>query len=142
MRRPELGVLGQGIRYALAGATVALVSLTATIVLAQGFGLAFEAAFGVGYALALVTHFTLQRFFVWSHGEQFALPIHHQLGRYLPVALSNYGLVAVAIAVLPRALGTSSLLVYLAATGLVTALSFVIFRSRVFHAEDSSEDLP
>ena len=114
--------------------------LTATVVLAKGFGLPFEAAFGIGYALALITHFTLQRFFVWSHHEEFALPIHHQLGRYLPVALSNYGLVALAIAVLPRALGTSSLVAYLAATAFMTVVSFLIFRSRVFHAEGPSED--
>jgi putative flippase GtrA len=140
IRRPELGILGQGIRYGIAGATVALVSLGGTIALAQGFGLPFEAAFAIGYTLALITHFTLQRFFVWSHHEEFALPVHQQLVRYLPVALSNYGIVALAIAVLPRALGISSLVVYVVTLLLVTLLSFLILRSRVFHAEDGSED--
>jgi putative flippase GtrA len=141
LRRPELGTLGQGIRYALAGGTVALVSLTVTIVLAQGVGIAFEVSFVIGYTLAVITHFTLQRVFVWSHHEEFALPIHHQLGRYLPVALTNYGLVALAIAFLPHALGASTLVVYVSATALVTLCSFVILRSRVFHAEKSSGDL-
>ena len=101
--------------------------------------MAFETSYAIGYAVALATHFTLQRYFVWSHHEEFALPIHHQFVRYLPVALANYGLVALAIAVLPRALDTSSLLVYLAATAVVTLGSFLIFRGGVFHAEDAPE---
>jgi putative flippase GtrA len=140
IRRPELGLLGQGIRYAIAGATVASVSLTGTIVLAEGVGLAYEAAFGIAYSAAVVTHFSLQRYFVWSHHEEFALPLHHQLVRYLPIALTNYGVVAIALAVLPHALHTSSLSVYLVAVLTMTALSFLLFRTNVFHPQKSSEE--
>ena len=102
IRSPDLGVIGQGMRFALAGVTTAVVSLVTTITLAEGVGLAFEAAFAIGYAVAVTTHFTLQRVFVWMHREAFALPIHLQLVRYVPIALGNYGVVAVAIAVLPH----------------------------------------
>jgi putative flippase GtrA len=140
IRRPELGVLGQGIRYAIAGATVALVSLTGTIVLAEGAGLAYEAAFAIAYTAAVVTHFSLQRYFVWSHHEKFALALHHQLMRYLPITLANYGVVALALAVLPHALHVSSLPVYLVATALITVASFLLLRANVFHPQRSSEE--
>jgi len=136
IRRPELGLRGQAIRYALAGATVAFVSITGTLVLAEAVGLAYEAAFGIAYAAAVVTHFTLQRYFVWSHHEDFALPLHFQIVRYLPIAAFNYGVVAVAIAILPHALHTQSRVVYLASTVSMTAISFVLFRSSVFHAQE------
>jgi putative flippase GtrA len=135
VRSPELGLIGQGARYALAGATVAFVALATTITLAEGAGLAYEAAFAIGYSLALAAHFTLQRVFVWSHHEGFALPIHHQLFRYLPIALGNYGFVAAAIALLPHLLGVATLIVYLAATAVVTVVAFLLLRSRVFHAD-------
>jgi putative flippase GtrA len=137
IRRPELGVLGQGIRYAIAGMTVACVSMTGTIVLAEVVGLAYEAAFAIAYTTALVTHFSLQRYFVWSHHEAFALLLHLQLVRYLPIALANYGVVAIALAVLPGALGVASLPVYVIATLSVTVLSFLLLRTSVFHAQQS-----
>ena len=135
LRSTEAGIIGQGARFAVAGATVMVVSLSVTIILATVVGIAFELAFAIGFGTGLVTHFTLQRLFVWTHHEGFALPIHHQLARYLPIALSNYGLTAASIAVLPRALGLPQLVVYLGATALFTVTSFILFRTRVFHAE-------
>jgi putative flippase GtrA len=134
IRRPELGLLGQGIRYAMVGATVALISLTGTLVLAEAVGLPYEAAFAISYAVAIVTHFTLQRLFVWVHHEGFALPIHHQLVRYLPLTLTNYAIVAVAIAVLPHALGIRTPIVYVGATVVITVASFLLLRHGIFHA--------
>ena len=139
IRSPDLGVIGQGMRFALAGVTTAVVSLVTTITLAEGVGLPFEAAFAIGYAIAVMTHFTLQRVFVWMHREAFALPIHLQLVRYVPIALSNYGVVALAIAILPRLLGVAALFVYLGATLVVTLVSFLLFRTRVFHADTPAE---
>lgn len=140
IRRPELGLLGQGIRYAIAGATVAFVSIVGTLVLAEGAGLAYEAAFAIAYAAAVVTHFTLQRYFVWSHHEEYALPLHLQLVRYLPIAAVNYGAVAIAIAVLPHALHVRTGEAYIGATLSMTVISFLLFRTTVFHAEDSPEE--
>jgi putative flippase GtrA len=140
IRSPELGLIGQGVRFAIAGATAAVVSLGLTITLAQGVGLPFEAAFAIGYFIAVMTHFTLQRVFVWSHSEAFALQIHHQVVRYIPIALCNYGTVALALALLPHALGVSSLVVYLGATAVVTVVSFLLFRTNVFHAQEPGEE--
>ena len=139
VRQPELGLLGQGIRYAIAGATVAFVSITGTLVIAEGVGLAYEAAFGIAYSAAVVTHFTLQRYFVWSHHEEFALPLRYQLVRYLPIALLNYGVVAIALLVLPHALHAPSGVIYLASTLSMTSISFLLFRTRVFHAQEAAE---
>src|ERR1700760_1473720 len=107
----ELG--GQGFRFALTGGIVAVVFLSATSLLAEVIGLGFVAALTVGFGLAIATHFTLQRLFVWRNPASYALPVHHQLVRYLVVAGIQYGLTATAVATLPHALGTSSELVYL-----------------------------
>lgn len=142
IRRPELGLLGQGIRYAMVGATVAVMSLTGTIILAEVVGLPYELAFAISYTIAVTTHFTLQRLFVWVHHEGFALPIHRQLVRYLPVTLTNYGVVAAAIAVLPHLLGISTLIVYVGATVAITLVSFVLLRQRIFHAPSPEQTSP
>lgn len=136
IRSPEFGLIGQGMRFAIAGMTASVVSLGLTITLAQGFGLPFEAAFAIGYTIAVMTHFTLQRVFVWTRHEEFALPVHHQLARYLPIAVCNYATVALAIALLPHLLHVAALVVYLGATAVVTVMSFLLFRTRVFHAEE------
>jgi putative flippase GtrA len=126
-------------RYAIAGGTVASVTIATTVTLGQGFRVPYELAFGIGYSVALVVHFSLQRWFVWAHHEGFALPIHQQLARYLPLALSNYALVAAAIAWLPRLLGVSTLAAYLGATATITLISFILLRSHVFHPDAFGE---
>jgi putative flippase GtrA len=136
IRSPEFGVIGQGMRFVAAGGTAALISLAATITLAEVVGLPFEVAFVLGYSAAVSAHFTLQRVFVWRHHGEFALPIHQQLIRYVPIALTNYGVVALAIALLPNLLRVAPLPVYLAATAAMTVLSFLLLRTRVFHPDE------
>jgi putative flippase GtrA len=139
IRQPELGLLGQGLRYAIAGATVAFVSIAGTLSLGEGAGLSYAVAFSCAYAVAVVVHFTLQRYFVWSHHEEYALPLHLQLVRYLPIAAVNYGVVEVAILVLPHALHIPERDVYLGMTVLMTVTSFLLFRTSVFHAQESTD---
>lgn len=134
---PEAGRLGQGVRFAIAGAVVTVVYVTTTTVLAQVFGVAFQVALAVGYVLGLCVHFTLQRVFVWVHHEEFVLSVHQQAGRYLLLAGLQYGVTAAAVAVLPSLLGLSSQVVYFGAVIVVTAANFMIFGSRVFHAGPS-----
>jgi putative flippase GtrA len=134
-------LLGQGARFAIAGATVALVYLTSTTVLADVVGLPFQAALAIGYTLGLVVHFTLQRVFVWAHGEAFALAIHHQLLRYLSVAGVQYGVTAASTALLPNALGAPTELVYVVTVAVVTATNFMVFRHGIFHADPADEEL-
>ncbi len=137
----ESGVLGQGARFVIAGATVMVVYLTSTTVLADVVGLPFQAALAIGYCLGLVVHFTLQRLFVWAHGEAFALAMHHQAFRYLSVAAVQYGVTAASTALLPEALGAPTELVYVVTVGVVTVTNFLVFRHGIFHAQESDEAL-
>ena len=131
---PESGLLGQGVRFALSGGIVALVYLTTTTVLAEFVGLDFQLALAIGFSVGLAVHFTLQRFFVWTHHEEFALPLHHQLGRYLLLAVAQYGVTAASTTLLPSALGLPTEVVYLGTVAVVLCTNFLIFRNGIFHA--------
>jgi putative flippase GtrA len=140
LRGHESGLLGQGTRFAIAGATVMVVYLTTTTVLADVAGLPFELALAIGFCVGLMVHFTLQRRFVWVHAEEFALPLRHQAARYLVVAGIQYGLTAASTAVLPRALGLPTEVVYLATVAAITATNFVVFRNGIFHPKETMSD--
>jgi putative flippase GtrA len=121
------------VRFALAGGTVALVYVTTTILLSEVAGVRFQLALAIGFSVALIVHFTLQRLFVWTHHEEFALPLHHQAGRYLIAAGVQYGVTAASTALLPAALGVSSEIVYLATVAVLLGINFLVFRHRIFH---------
>jgi putative flippase GtrA len=133
-------LVGQGTRFALAGGTVALVYLAGTTVLAGVVGLPFEIALAIGFAIAIAVHFMLQRVFVWTHHEEFALPLGQQVGRYLATAAVQYGLTAASIAFLPSALGVSTEIVYLVTVAVVSSINFLIFRNGIFHARPAAKD--
>jgi putative flippase GtrA len=131
-------MLGQGVRFALSGGTVALVYLATTTVLAEVAGMRFQAALAIGFCVGLVVHFTLQRLFVWTHHEEFALPLSHQVGRYLAVAAMQYGVTAASTGLLPSALGVPTEIVYLATVAVVLGANFLVFRHGIFHAKPGS----
>jgi putative flippase GtrA len=133
-RRAARGNVGrQGFRFVLTGGFVALVYVAITTLLAEVVGLPFEAALAIGFAFAIVTHFSLQRLFVWRHPLSFALPLHRQLVRYLTLAGLQYGLTAGIAAVLPRALGVSPEAVYLPTVAALSMMNFLVLRARIFH---------
>jgi putative flippase GtrA len=138
LRSPHSGLLGQLLRFGMAGGSVAIVYLTITTVLSQVLGVTFQVALAIGYASSLVLHFTLQRVFVWMHDEEFALRLRHQVRRYLTMAAAQYGLTAASTAVLPGALGVSTEIVYLATAAVVTVTGFLIMRLVIFHAGAST----
>jgi putative flippase GtrA len=140
LKTPESGLLGQGVRFALSGGTVALVYLATTTVLAEIAGMPFQAALAIGFSVGLVVHFTLQRWFVWTHHEEFALPLGHQLGRYLAIAAVQYGVTAASTGLLPSALGVSTEIVYLATVAVVVSTNFLVFRNGIFHAKSGAID--
>jgi putative flippase GtrA len=135
LRSPELGLRGQGFRFLLVGGTVALVYLVLTTVLATVVGLPFELALVLAFSVSICLHFTLQRHFVWVHHEQFALTLRSQAARFLALAAVQYGITALATAVLPGALHVRTEFVYLATFAVVTPTTFLIFRHGVFHPE-------
>jgi putative flippase GtrA len=135
LRSPHSGLLGQLLRFGLAGSVVAVVYLTVTTLLYKVFGSPFQVALAIGYTTGLLLHFTLQRLFVWIHHEEFALPINHQLGRYLTMAGVQYGITAACTAWLPGALGLDTEVVYLLTMALVTTAGFLLMRFVIFHAQ-------
>jgi putative flippase GtrA len=137
-RRLFAGLAGQGVRYALAGSVVAAVYILTTTFLASVVGIPFQVALVIGFCAGLVVHFTLQRVFVWTHHGEFALPFHHQAGRYLLVAGTQYGLTAASVAFLPSALGLPTEVVYVATVMLTASVNFLVFRNRIFHATSAA----
>lgn len=125
---------GQGFRFVLVGAIVAGVYVGTTTLLAEVIGVPFEVSLAIGFALAIVTHFSLQRLYVWRHAAAFALSLHHQVARYLAMAGLQYGLTAAITATLPHAFGVSPEVVYLPTVLVIAVTNFLIFRSRIFHA--------
>jgi putative flippase GtrA len=125
---------GQGLRFLISGGVVALVYIGTTSLLAEVVGIPFQVALPIGLSIGLATHFTLQRVFVWDHAEGFALPLRHQLARYLALAAVQYGITALSTAVLPRALGIPTEIVYLATVGVISLTNFLVFRLHVFRA--------
>ena len=122
----------------LAGGHGRLYYVTSTSVLANVVGLPFELALILGFSSAICLHFTLQRIFVWVHAADFALPVQHQVLRYLVVVGSQYGITALATGFLPAALGVPTEVVYLITASLLAVTNFMVMGSRVFHGERSS----
>jgi putative flippase GtrA len=133
VRSPALSA--QGLRFGVVGVVVGLVYLGATTLLADVAGVPFQAALAIGFSAAVLMHFTLQRIFVWARHEEFVLPLHHQIGRYMAIAGIQYGVTAASTSTLPSVLGVSTEIVYLVTLAVVTATNFLLFRHRIFHVE-------
>jgi putative flippase GtrA len=139
LRSPSAGLRGQGMRFAIAGGTVALLYVGFTTILASVVGMPFQAALAIGLGGALVVHFTLQRLFVWSHHDEFALPLHHQLGRYLLVTACQYAVTAASTSLLPSVLALPTEVVYLATVAILISTNFLVFRHGIFHARSRAD---
>jgi putative flippase GtrA len=124
----------RGFRFVLVGGIVFGVYVGTTTLLAEVIGIPFEVALAIGFALAISTHFSLQRLYVWRHAADFALPLHHQLARYLAMAGLQYGLTATITGTLPHPLRVSPEVVYLPTVVVLSVTNFLVFRSRIFHA--------
>jgi len=131
---PSAPIAAQAARFAMSGGFVALVYLGVTSMLAEVAGAPFQVALAIGFALAISTHFCLQRLFVWTHEGSFALSLRGQALRYLLLAGIQYGLTAAITAAVPHAIGVPTEPVYLITAALLSAANFLLFRSRVFHS--------
>lgn len=118
-----------------------MVYLATTTLLADVADMPFQTALAIGFCGALLVHFTLQRVFVWTHHEDFALPLRHQVGRYLAVAAVQYGVTAASTSLLPGALGAPTEVVYLATVATVISINFLVFRHAIFHAKPAADQL-
>jgi hypothetical protein len=68
------------------------------------------------------------------------LPLPHQLGRYLLVAGTQYGVTAASTSLLPSAFGLPTEAVYLATVLLLVSANFLLFRHGIFHAKVPGPD--
>jgi putative flippase GtrA len=137
LRSPDSGLAGLIVRFALVGGLGTTVYLLTTTVAADVVGLPFQAALAVGFLTALSFNFVAHRRFVWVKPEGYVLPTHRQAGRFLLVALAQYGATAVATLLLPSALEMPTEAVYLTMVALLSAVNFLVLRHRVFHAADT-----
>ncbi len=140
LRSPSSGLLTHGIRFAMSGGTVALVYLATTTLVADVAGIAFQVALAIGFCVGLSAHFTLQRAFVWTHHEEFELPLRHQLGRYLVLAAVQYGVTVASTSLLPSALHVSTEIVYLVTVAILISINFLVFRHGIFHARNATTE--
>jgi len=137
LRSPNSGLIGQIVRFLLAGGIVAVVYACVTLTLADIVGLHFQISLAIGFAVALVVQFNLYRVFVWAHHEEFVLPVGHQAGRYLLAAAIGYGTTAICTSFLPSVLGISTEIVYLAMVVALPIVNFTVFRYVIFHTKSS-----
>ncbi len=137
MRRRLPPSLQRIARFVTAGGFVAVVNLgTGALLLALGVEVQLTVA--ISYLAAITTHFTLQRVFVFAGEGTFALTLGQQLRRYAAMAAVQYpataGLVALLVAV-----GLSNLGAVVCAALLVTPVTYVLLRTRMFHLAAGDE---
>lgn len=130
----RLSAIGTAVRFLLVGATGVVVYTLTTTLLASGADVPFQIALAVGFCTALSVHFTLQRVFVWTHREAFALSLRHQLRRYLATSGAQYAATALSTSILPAALGLPTEIVYVVTVLALAIANFLVFRDRIFHA--------
>lgn len=128
------GMSGQPLRYAIAGAVVAITYLSLTLFAAGPLGIPIQAAMPVSYALATALHFTLQRYYVFRSHTGFALAFHAQAGSYVVLGLIQYAFTATMTAVLPEVLGIDERIVYVGAVCVATVFGFLVLRLHVFRS--------
>ncbi len=127
--RARFGRLG---RFLMSGVAVQGVYALAMALLLVALDLPRQLALALSYLLALAVHFTLNRQFVFVRDEGYHLSLSGHGARYLVVAGVVYAVTAVALAVLPGALGIHPFLVWLIVTGTIGVLNFLLLSRVVF----------
>jgi putative flippase GtrA len=128
-------------RFLLAGGFTSLVQLVTTTLLLHVADLPVQPAVAIAYVVTITTHFTLQRFFVFAGQGTFALSPAGQLRRYAAVAAVQYPLTAGLVAVFVWA-GLPDLGAVVLTMLLVTPVTFVVMRTKLFHAAAGDEPEP
>lgn len=129
---PARETLRQGARFLGVGAFVTVLYLCVTGAM-RLLGAPWWLAIGVGYAVATSTHFVLHRTFVFRHEAGFALSLGQQVPRFVAVVACQYAVTTLAMTWLPDALNLPEGVVFLGVAAVVTAASFMVLRTRLFH---------
>ena len=130
--RLDRALLAQGGRFAAVGAFITVLYLCVTTAV-RFTGASWWLAIAVGYAVATTTHFVLHRTVVFRSEEGFQLTLAQQVPRFVVVVVCQYAVTTLAMTVLPDLLGLPELVVFFAVAAVVTAVSFVLLRTRLFH---------
>jgi putative flippase GtrA len=121
-------VASQGTRFVLVGAFITVLYLTVTTVMRTVADAPWWLAIAVGYVIATSTHFVLHRRVTFRRPEGFQLSVAQQLPRFVAIVVVQYAVTATAMAVLP-----SSLITFFCVAAVVTVVSFLVLRTRLFH---------
>ena len=111
-----------------------VVGLQAVIVIGLiAAGVHPQIALVIGIAVSTVAHFTLNRQWVFTHeGHGFHFHLTAQSGGYVALALFNYAVSALALAVLPDLLGVGPIVVYVMTTVLLGLNNYFVLGKVVF----------
>lgn len=127
-RLPPAAVIS---KFAVTGALVGGTHLGIVTLMVLG-GVPIQLALALAYVVALLTHFTMNRQWVFASDSGYALHFSGQGGRYLLVAALSYAGTAISVAVLPDPLGVPELAVFVVATCAMALVSFTLLHLWVF----------
>lgn len=119
-------------RFALSAITVQVVYATLMAIFLLGLHLPRQTALAMGYTIALIVHFTLNRQFVFAPAGGYTRSLTGHGGRYLASAVLVYGITALGLALVPGPLGVSPFIAWLLLATTVGALNFVLLGRFVF----------
>lgn len=125
----------QVVRFVLAGGIVFAVQVGLGLMLPAVLDLPMQVAIPVAYTVAVLVHFSLQRWFVFAH-QAFEHGVLGQIARYLPMTTSQYGFTASCTAILPGLLDVPEGAVYAAAAFVAAAAGFVFMRLVIFRGRN------
>lgn len=131
----------QALRFVFSGGTVAVVYLGLGLLLSGPLGVPIQIAIPVSYVISVLFNYSMQRWFVFAHSDEFALSRQAQFIRYVQIGAAQYVLTALATAVLPDVLGLDEQVVYVATALIAAVITFIVLRLVVFHGSDSEEPI-
>jgi putative flippase GtrA len=116
------------------GLLVAAWMFGAFAVLTLWAGLHPQPALALSYLSGLAIHFGLNRQWVFSSSDGYALHLSRQGRRYLLTVVTTYAISALSLLLFSGLLGANPLLVYYATAALLAAVTFLVFQRWVFHS--------
>ena len=122
-------------RYVVSALVVGVAYLGLPLLLSGPGGLPLQAVIPVALVIACVLHYLLQRHFVFADRATYTLSAGRQAQAYVPIVLAQYCVIAASTGALPSLLHADEQLVYAATVCVVSAATFLILRSYVFHGE-------
>jgi putative flippase GtrA len=119
-------------RFALSAIAVQVFYASLMAVFLLALDLPRQGALAIGYASALVVHFTLNRHFVFAPAAGYTRGLTSQGRRYLVTAAVVYVVTALGLALLPDALGIPPYIAWLLLATTIGAVNFVLLSRFVF----------